>query len=170
MLVVFRGLPGTGKTHLARRLLERRSDLLVLSRDALRSAIIPRPAFDEEEKSFIDSLIVAMSGLLLENGRSVVIDGMALSSAKLLERFAETATENRASIRIIECVCSEATALERIAADQGAHPAGDRGADLYYRVRDRFQPTELPYLRIDTDREEEENLEAVLGYIENPPD
>jgi len=169
MLIVFRGLPGTGKTHLARRLLERRTDLLILSRDSLRSGMITSPTFSEDEKALVDGLIVAMAGYLLAAGRSAVIDGMALSSARLLEKFAETANAHRTGIRIIECTCSEETALARISADRGKHPAGDRGADLYYQVRDRFEPTELPLLSIDTDGDEKQNLEAILGYIENPP-
>ncbi|GEM_PF-1618551 len=169
MLVIFRGLPGTGKTHLARRLLERRPDLLVLSRDTLRTGIFTRPAFTDEEKSLVDDLMVVMAGYLLSRGKSAVIDGMALSSARRLEEFARTAASHRRGVRIIECICSEQTALARIAADQGDHPAADRGADLYYRVRDRFEPTELPLLRVDTDGDTADNLDAVLGYIENPP-
>jgi predicted kinase len=169
MLVIFRGLPGTGKTRLARRLLDRRPDLIVLSRDSLRSGMFAHPMFSEEEKTLVDGLIVAMSDYLLGRGRSVVIDGMALSSSRLLEKFARTAAAHHKEVRIIECICSEATALARIAADEGKHPAGDRGADLYYRVRERFEPTELPLLSIDTDGDEQQNLEAILGYIENPP-
>ncbi len=169
MLVIFRGLPGTGKTYLVRKLLSKRSDLLVLSRDALRTGILPHPTFGDEEKALVDGLIVAMSDFLLKKRRSVVIDGMALSSARLLERLAGRATARRAGFRIIECVCSEATALARIAKEQGTHPAGDRGPDLYYRVRDRFESTGLPFLRIDTEGDEEQNVAAILGYMENPP-
>jgi len=169
MLIVFRGLPGTGKTRLARGLLERCTDLLVLSRDSLRSGIFPHPTFSEEEKALVDGLIVDMADYLMAAGKSVVIDGMALSSARLLERFARAAGAHHEGIRIIECTCTEETALARIAADRDTHPAGDRGADLYYRVRERFEPTELRFLSIDTDGDEEQNLEAILGYIENPP-
>ena len=169
MIIVFRGLPGVGKTYLARRLLQRRPDFLILSRDSLRTSIITRPTFSEEEKSFIDDLIVTMARWLLEQGRSVVIDGMALSSARRLEDFAAAATSQRKGIRIIECVCSESTALARLRADAGAHPAGDRSEGLYRRVKERFEETELPYLRVDTDGDAEENMQAILGYIENPP-
>ena len=169
MLVIFRGLPGTGKTHLARKLVERRPDLRVLSRDSLRTAIIPRPSFGPDEKKLIDDLIAAMAGFLLGRGSSVVIDGMALSSAGQLEELARIAAANRKAARIVECICAEETALARIAADAGTHPAGDRDAELYQRVRERYQPTDLPFLRIDTDGDVEENLNAVLGYIENPP-
>jgi predicted kinase len=169
MLVIFRGLPGTGKTHLVRKLLQRRPHLLVLSRDTLRTAIVPHPTFGDDEKALVDDLIVSMAGFLLDRGSSVVIDGMALSSAGRLQEFAEAAGSRRRPVRIIECVCSEATAVSRISADQGDHPAGDRGPQLYHRIRERYEPTELPFLRVDTDGDEEENLDAVLGYIENPP-
>lgn len=169
MLIVFRGLPGVGKSYLARKLLERRPEMLVLSRDSLRTGIISRPDFSEQEKAFIDDLIVVMARWLLGQGRTVVIDGMALSSARRLEEFAEAAVSQRKGIRIIECVCSEGTALARIASGVGTHEAGDRDEALYRRVSERFEPTDRPYLRIDTEEDTEENMRAILGYIENPP-
>ncbi len=169
MLIVFRGLPGPGKTHLVRKLLERRPDLLVLSRDAIRSAVIPHPTFSDDEKAFVDELIISMAGFLLGRGISVVIDGMALSSAARLEAFADAAMRQRTSIRIIECVCSEGTALSRLSADAGKHLAGDRGPELYRKVREHYEPTERSFLRVDTDGDAEENVNAMLGYIENPP-
>ena len=168
MLVVFRGLPGTGKTYLARRLLDRRPDLLVLSRDTLRTAIFTKPTFSDDEKAFVDDLIVAIAGYLLGRKSSVVVEGMALSSARRLREFAKTAAEHRTSVRIIECICSETTALSRIAGDQGSHPAADRGPELYYRIAKRYESTELPFLRVDTDRPMEQNLIAVLDYLDSP--
>jgi predicted kinase len=169
MLIVFRGLPGTGKTYLARKLLERRPDLLVLSRDAIRADVLPHPNYSDDEKALVDELIVSMAGFLLARGASLVIDGMALSSVALLEQFARAAAAQRRPLRIIECVCSEGTALARLGADAGRHPAGDRGPELYRRVRERYEPTELPFLRVDTDGDAEQNVDALLGYIENPP-
>ena len=169
MLIVFRGLPGTGKTHLVEKLRERRADLLVLSRDRIRATVFSHPTFADDEKVLVDDLILSMARFLMGRGCSVVIDGMALSSAARLEDFANAAGSQRTSFCIIECVCSEATALSRISADAGSHPAGDRAPELYYRTRDRYESTDLPFLRVDTDGDAEENVSAVVGYIENPP-
>ncbi len=166
MLIVFRGLPGTGKSHLARAVIARLPSLLVLSRDTLRMTMIAHPTFDDDEKALVDDLILSMAGFLIDRGRDVVIDGMALSSAAQVEQFAAAAESRGAGARVIECVCSEKTALARITADIGTHPAGDRGAPLYYSVKARFQPLGRPSLVIDTEADLDANVDRVLSYVD----
>jgi predicted kinase len=165
MLIVFRGLPGTGKSRLVRRLVKRKLELLVLSRDSLRSSIVVRPDFGPEEKTLVDDLIVVMAGFLLDRGRNVVIDGMALSSARRVRELAETARSRGKPCHVIECICSEVMALHRIGHDRGGHPAGDRGEGLYHEVKARFEQIAPPFLTIDTERDTGENLQAIVDYI-----
>jgi predicted kinase len=165
MLVVFRGLPGTGKSFLVQKLVEARRDLLVLSRDALRAVILPHPDFSEPEKELVDDLLVEAAAFLLRRGRSVVIDGMALSSSRRVSAFVRAADSAGAPWRIVECVCSEATALARISRDAGSHPAGDRGEKLYFNVKRRFEPAGRPFLRVDTDRDTSISLRELLEYL-----
>jgi predicted kinase len=169
MLVIFRGLPGTGKTWLAERVLQRKADFLVLSRDILRASIVPRPSYSVEEKDLVDGLILSMADILLGKGRSVLIDGMALSSAQRVQDFVDVAVTRGVPWRIIECSCSAVTALARLGRDLGEHPAGDRGPALYFAVKGRFQPVTHPVLTVDTDADSEGNLGAVLRYLELPP-
>jgi len=164
MLVIFRGLPGTGKSYLAARLLERKPGFLVVSRDTLRAGIFPRPSFTEEEKGLVDDLVVAITGFLLERGRDVLIDGMALSSAARVEQLAACAESRGLAAAVIECVCREETALARIRSDT-AHPAGDRGEPLYRAVKERFQSLDRPALVVDTDTDTALSLGAVERYI-----
>ncbi len=168
MLVVFRGLPGTGKSHLVSALVRERPGLLVLSRDILRASIFPQPTFEADEKNLVDDLIVSMAELLLRRQRDVVIDGMALSSARRVEQFVRAAESGGAEIRIIECVCAEKTALDRIARDRGAHPAGDRGERLYHETRVRFEPIAHPFLTVDTDQDPARCLALILGCLSPP--
>jgi predicted kinase len=165
MLVIFRGMPGTGKSFLVRRLAVRDPGWLILSRDVIRAGIIPRPDFGPEEKNLVDDLILSMTGFLLDRGRGVVIDGMALSSARRVEMLVQAAATRSIQYRIIECVCSESTALARIEKDLGIHPAGDRGRANYLEVKARFDRIEHPFLRVDTEGDAEENLRLILGFI-----
>jgi len=71
-----------------------------------------------------------------------------------------------AAFRIVECACSETTALARLGRDQGGHPAGDRGEKLYFEVRARFQQIAYPFLTLDTDRGTHETLQELLAYLD----
>jgi predicted kinase len=165
VLLIFRGLPGTGKSFLVRHLADRRPGFLVLSRDALRGALIPRPTFSEEEKGLVDELVASMAGWLLGRGKDVIIDGAALSSAAGVDRLVKAARSQGASAKIVECVCRQETALARLTEDGGSHPAGDRGESLYFQVKARFQALPRPSLTVDTDLGLEANLRAILAYI-----
>jgi predicted kinase len=168
MLVIFRGLPGTGKSSLVRQLVAQRQGFHVLNRDVLRAAVIARPAYTTDEKTLIDDLICRMAGFLLDRGRDVVIDGMALSSAARVDELVQVAAQRNTHARIIECVCRQDTALSRISNDDGSHPAGDRGEALYFEVQARWQPVAHPCLTVDTDRAHDSNVSAVLEYLAGP--
>ena len=168
MLVIFRGLPGTGKSYLVRQLISRRPAFHVVSRDALRAAVFPHPTFSEEEKSLVDDLVCVMAGFLLEREKDVVIDGMALSSAARVGQLVQVAQLRKVPAKIVECVCRKDTALSRIAGDDGSHPAGDRGEALYVRVKARFQAISHPCLTVDTDKPTESNVDAILAYLAEP--
>jgi predicted kinase len=168
MLVVFRGLPGTGKSYLVSALARERPGFLILSRDSLRASMVPHPTFAADEKNLVDDMIVSMAEFLLERRRDVVIDGMALSSSRRVGQFVHAAESRSAEIRIVQCVCAEKTALDRIARDTGAHPAGDRGERLYLETRARFEPIAHPFLTVDTDEDPARSLAMILGYLSSP--
>jgi predicted kinase len=165
VLVIFRGLPGTGKSYLVRQLVDARPHFHILSRDELRAAVLPHPAFTEDEKTLVDDLVCSMAGFLLDRGRSVVIDGAALSSAARVESLVQVAASRGLPVKIVECTCRQETALSRIARDDGSHAAADRGESLYFKVKSRFEPVPYKSLTVDTDRPNDGNLETILEYV-----
>ncbi|CEM11306.1 unnamed protein product [Vitrella brassicaformis CCMP3155] len=162
-LVIFRGLPGTGKTHLALAFIKamRKRDGLVfarVSRDELRRSLFCRPAYTEDEKQLCNGLVAVQSQHLVEHGWPVVVDGMALSHMEDVYALVNTILHTDAAapsvgsecssaarqeagvyVLLVECYCSDGTATRRIEADGAMHPAGDRDKDLYFRVKERFE-------------------------------
>jgi adenylylsulfate kinase len=72
------GLPGSGKSIVSEallRLLSRKGiNAQVLSSDALRKVLTPRPTYSLEERDIVYATLVYIAKLLTQNGVNVVVD------------------------------------------------------------------------------------------------
>jgi predicted kinase len=170
MIVLMAGLPGTGKTTLARELAARIGGR-VLSKDELRHALF---AADEIEYSsrqddFCLQLMLGTAGYLLNQNsrRMIFLDGRPFSQRYQIENVLHAAASLRQPWRILECVCSEEIARQRLDADTAgrAHPAGNRGYSLYLDVKARFEAIMLPKTVIDTGQALETSVETGLAAL-----
>jgi predicted kinase len=146
LLIVLAGLPGSGKTTLAEAL-QRLTGAQVLNKDIARAASLPgRSQYSDADNDIVvEGLLVRAEGLLRAGAKSVVLDGRTFSKRRQVERLRRFPLP----LLIVECRCSDQTALARIAADPN-HPAPDRSADLYRRLRNSADPIEADLI-IDTD-------------------
>jgi len=70
--------------------------------------------------------------------------------------------------RVIECMCDDEVARERLERDQarGGHPAGNRTFALYQALKAGAMPLTMPRLVLDTGRlTVEQCLEMTLDYL-----
>ena len=170
MIVLMAGLPGTGKTTLAHELARRTSGRL-LSKDEFRHAIF---SLDEIEYStpqddFCLHLMLETAGYLLRRNpeRKIFLDGRPFSREYQIENVLAAAASLHQPWRILECVCSEETARQRL--ESGAagksHVAGNRDYALYREVKARFEAITFSKVVIDTEQLLEANLERALAAL-----
>ena len=143
MIVLIAGLPGTGKTTLARELATRTSGR-VLSKDESRHAIFSSEEIEytSRQDDFCIQVMLETAGYMLERdpGRFIFLDGRPFSRRYQIENVLTVATSLHQPWRILECVCPEATAKSRIQ-QQCAAPAHPAGRDRHlWRARGPTAP------------------------------
>lgn len=141
MIVMMAGLPGSGKSTLARAV-ARRVGGVVLDKDLIRASVFPPKAIEYSQKQddFVVQLMLEEAERVLgvQPGRIIFLDGRPFSKKYQVDAVVEFAKRIGTPWRMIECVCPEEVALERLKADR-KHVAANRNADLYRKVKAGFQ-------------------------------
>lgn len=154
MLILMAGLPGTGKSTLSRALAAE-INCTVLNKDDIRAALFSPDdiEYSTEQDEFCMRVMLKVAGYLFRKdpSRRVFLDGRTFSRRYQLDRATGYANALGQPWRILECVCSNKSARQRLENDP-EHPAANRDFKLYLQVKARFEEITLPKTIIDTDQ------------------
>ena len=155
------GLPGTGKSTLARRVAAELGGL-VIDKDSIRAALFgPFVDYSREQDDLSMECVYAAARYMAPQ-TAVFIDGRAFTQRYQWERALNIAG---ADAQIIETVCSGQTARSRIEAASGAHLAGNRTFGLYLTLKARREPIPAPKLIVNTEQDLELCVTQCLAYL-----
>ena len=162
MAVWFTGIPGSGKSAVARGVADRLSaqglDVALLSMDERRKVYFPKPTYSPEEREAAYRMFVDEARGMTDAGKLVLMDAtahklaMRQAARQVMPRFAE-----------IYVRCSVETAMGR----EAARPGGQVMADLYAKALER-KATGRPFEglgavpAVDVPFEEDLNAELIL--------
>jgi predicted kinase len=165
--VLFAGLPGTGKSTLARAMAERLG-AAVLDKDRVRSGLFPGALTDysaEQDQLCMRAMLEAAAYLTERRQVDYIFfDGRTFSTRAQIEEVLLAARAG-ARWRILHVTCTDAVAEQRLVRNDPAHPARNRDPGLYRSIKQRFEPILQPKLEVDTTLGIERELAAVESYL-----
>jgi predicted kinase len=168
LLIAMAGLPGSGKSTLARQLGEA-LPAVVLDKDVVRAALFPHPEIDysARQDDFCFAIMLQAASYLMDKGRTVVLDGRTFSQKYQVDRLLRFSRAAGAMIEIIECVCPEEAARQRLSTDQefDLPIAANRDFGLYQKLKAQAVPIQVPHLKVDTTRSLTDCTAACLEYL-----
>ncbi len=160
------GLPGTGKTTLAREL-ARRTQGAVLNKDEIRASLFAPEdiEYSTPQDDFVMEVMLDRARYLLRStpARNVFLDGRPFSRHYQIDRVLDFARELAQPWAILECTCSDESARRRLDLEPDpAHPAHNRSFMLYREVQARFEPITYPKTMINTEQPIEDCVQQAL--------
>jgi predicted kinase len=161
-LVLLSGLPGVGKTTLARRL----AAVLPaehLESDAVRAALASPPTYSPDESGRVFRLIQQRAAVILGRNQHAIVDATNLKRRDR-RRFVRLAV--RLDVRLIAV---RVTVPEEIARGRLADPRdgfSQAGVEVFEMMKDRVEPFAMPVVVVDTrfDLQGSIDLVAALSF------
>jgi predicted kinase len=168
-LIVFSGLPGTGKTSIAEAV-ARELGIPVFAKDWLEATLIRCELKPAENRGGLGSagyqLLTTLAERQLRLGQSVILDSVA-STLSIRATWRALAQTYQAEWRVIECICSdEAAQRDRLVGRQRGIPGWhELDWSEVERVRAYYAPWDEERLILDAMQPPEENIAATLRYL-----
>jgi len=176
LIIIVRGLMGTGKSTLARAIAESlgarllqtdriRREMFGPSSDA-RQATYGSGRYRPENRRLVYDEMFKRARSWLGAGLSVVLDGTFLTASTRREAASLTGDES-AELLVVRCRCPEEVARRRIERRREGPTLSDGRAELLplQQAEEESDTAELPNLEVDTTRPLSEQLKAVFDRL-----
>jgi DegV family protein with EDD domain len=149
--IVLSGLPGSGKSHLAREV-ARRYPVALLESDALRKALVKRPSYSQQENGRLFAACHALIASLLEKRIPVLFDATNLREMHRRPLY-DIAERTGARLLVVQVEAGEEVVRSRMEGRSTGNNPFDRSdatQDVYEKMRRDADPIERPHIVVDS--------------------
>lgn len=166
MLILVRGLPGSGKTKIAEEI-SKRLNALLLSTDRIRKKIFKKPKYKESEKWLIYRIMFLLTDEFLKNKISVILDAVFSKQFSIIQAK-KIAKKNKTAFKIIEVRCQEDILLKRIGERIKKGDLSDADKRIYFKIKKEFKPIKEKHVIINNSEGFKKTKEKIKKFLKVP--
>jgi len=161
MIVVICGLPGVGKTTLARGLAPL-INAAVLSTDKIRKELIATPTYIWQERRLVYDVMTLIAKYCQNAGINCILDATFTTENSRKELRRKLALKCN-QFSIIECICSEDVIVSRLRNRE--NDFSDADITIYRKMKNIYEPVRGEHIIVDTSNPSNIDIKKIAEQI-----
>lgn len=167
-VVVMVGLPGSGKSFLARAV-AKRAPAVVLDSDAMRSVLFAEPGHTKREHARLFPALHVLMERLLARGNSIVVDATNLKEVNRRPYY-KIAEKYEAPVVLVRTWAPVAVIRKRLLDRSEERDVDDRSTatvEVYERMRSESERLTKKHVSVDTSREIGPAVDKIVSLLQS---
>ena len=160
-MIIICGLPGVGKTTLAKNLAPR-INASIISSDRIRKELFPIPTYSTAELKMVYDVMIVTAKYLNNIGENCILDATFNREDSRIEVKKKLGLDDR-QFQIIECSCPEEIAISRLELRKDDY--SDATIQVYQKMKSIREPVKADHITVDTTQPPEKNAAKVAEFI-----
>ena len=162
LIIVVCGLPGVGKSSLAKDLAPL-TNAVILSSDKIRKELFPKPTYSKQEVKLIYDVMILLAKYLYRAGINCIIDA-TFNKEKSRTELKNKLMLPEEELRIVECICPEDAVVSRLKSRKNDY--SDADLRIYKRMKKNYELILEDHIVIDTCQSSSKaNAEKIAGQL-----
>ena len=148
-VVVVCGLPGVGKTTIAKDLAPL-INAVVLSSDKIRKELIPNPTYKRQERKLIYNVLLIIAKYLHKSGINCILDATFNTENSRKEMMKKIGLFQE-QVCIVECICRDDIVISRLKDRKNDY--SDADVSIYKKMKRIYEPIKQKHIIINTNQQ-----------------
>jgi predicted kinase len=166
-MILISGLPGSGKSYLARKLAEK-LPAIILQSDALRKALTGKPSYSPGESTRLFKAMHCLAGNLLAQGIPVIIDATNLTEKNRCCFYREADARGIKTVTVYTHAPEELVKTRLYKRQSCPEEKSDAGWEVYRKMAPGVQPPRREHFDLDTSENVESVIEQIVQEVKKP--